>query len=344
MAIETTPPRPYTSSRVKTPRVHWLDNLRTFLIILLIFHHAALEVVQTSLDGGYFLVVPESGDREREGLQGVHVPASQDRRSSTCVDLVWRNLFIRFLQKIGLGEVFDLHDHYKATTRMVGPVGFHYSHLDISRLFRKMVSSRRGFILTACLGVRFYIGHYYRTFVFDIREYPNSPAAFVIAYIAGVGFPSIKQYLLFDLRKSIIAMVHSELFAYVSLGIAQDLMPALGRSIQLRDRFSSIVFFTDPGLNMHTIFYVLWTTFVFHAFVRQASFTKKDWGLWTKHTYPQTYIHILSIVLVLHFLPHSGPLSDVVLQVVIPGTVAILISWAVVLLPILATRSISSRR
>ncbi|PPR04892.1 hypothetical protein CVT26_012714 [Gymnopilus dilepis] len=414
MPSESTPLLDALHLGSRPARIHWLDNLRTCLTILLIFHHTTMEVVQASIVRGYFGSTPKpesvflsiflainktflwglfffvSGYSTRLAIEekeyDYKVFASRLLKIGVPAILwIWfaRDLLVICLRKIGLKNVFDLQNDYVVTTRMVGPVGYvfgllfldavfllsrwigrHFKWLDISSLSKRFASGKRGFIVTAllsidvvliftflsCLGIHLYIGHFYRAFSYDIRVYPNSHATYIISYITGVSFPFIKQYLLFDLRHSITSMVNAELLAYLSMGVCQDLMPALGKSMQLRDiEYEGPIFF-DPGFNLHTAFYVFWTAFVFYmlslstlSVFSQTPLMKKDWGMWTRHTYPQTYIHILPITLVLHFLPSTGALSDLILQILLAGTIALFVSWIAVLLPIFALRLLRMR-
>jgi hypothetical protein len=394
------------------PRIHYLDNLRAVLTILLIFQHSILEVFQSSQGFGWtptpesvflsifvainksillplfffvagystYLSVKEKGghyESLRSRLLKIGLPA-----------LLWvligRTLLYYFLGLIGLGRVFDVSNEYKAQTRMVGPVGFviallifdtiflalhrigqHHPLLHIFRPLKNMTSTGRRFFLTAslswiitlvfayfsCLGVRFYVGRFYRSFVYDIREFPNSPAPFVVAYIAGVSFPFIKQYLVFCLRKSVIALVTSEILAYLSLGIAQHVMPSLWKSIRFRDRFSGPVYFFLPGFNPHTIFYIFWTTLVFYSLsisvisvFAQSPLTKKDWGVWTRHTYPQIYIHMVPIVLAIHILPTWEVMGGILAKSVLVGIIGVACSWVIVLLSTILCDRIATMR
>ncbi|KDR78025.1 hypothetical protein GALMADRAFT_1297911 [Galerina marginata CBS 339.88] len=380
------------------PRIHYLDNLRAVLTILLIFQHSVMEMAQVAVNpskaevlplaifvavnknflwalfffvAGYstYLSLRDKGDDSKFLVSRsikVGLPA--------CLwIIIGRSLLYRFLGALGMGRIFDIDHAYNAQTRMAGPVGFvigllildytyitwrwcarSYPSLAPSKLLSKIASSRRfffsmvvlscGVVITftffSCLGVRFYPSRFYHNFVYDIREYPSTPAPFVIAYIAGVGFTSIQQYLLFSLPKSVAVLAGSELVAYLSLYLAQLFMPVLWRSIQFRDRFIGPIYFADPGFNGHTIFYVLWSAFVLYALAvsvisvfAQSPLTNKNWGMWTRKTYIQTYIHMVPIVLAIYVLPSTGILGEVILKSVLVGIIGVLGSWGIAFLP-----------
>jgi len=274
-----------------------------------------------------------------------------------------------------MGEIFDSDNLYKAETRMAGPVGFvigllilDYTYLAVrwigtrypsasqrpSRIIGRIPSSKGWFFFVvsltidivllftflSCLGVRFYPSKFYHQFVYDIREYPNTPAPFVIAYIAGISFPSIKHLLLLPLDQAIVALPGLGVIAYLTLGIAQHFMPHLWDSIKFRNRFSGSIHFVSGGFNFHTVFYVFWSTSVLYALsisiislFSQSSATRKDWGLWTRQTYVQTFIHMVFIVLAIYVIPAWGIMDNMIVRCLLVGIIAVGGSWAVAFMP-----------
>ncbi|KAF9481082.1 hypothetical protein BDN70DRAFT_876820 [Pholiota conissans] len=196
-----------------------------------------------------------------------------------------------------------------------------------------------GITVGNCFGLRlipFIVRRYYPF------EFPGfgAPVTYIIAYIAGINFPLFNRYILIP-RPSVAVglLVVSELAADLSLGIAQDHWKKLWYFIRVTSDSEGGRWFIDPGFNGHTIFFTLWNPLVFYlisiSFVStfaSASFTRKDWGRWSRHTYIQTFIHMVPVIYTSRFLAGHSSVQHPIVNTVLSGTAGVIGSWAISLL------------
>jgi len=166
---------------------------------------------------------------------------------------------------------------------------------------------------------------------------PAFPISFVIAYLAGLDFLRLKRHLTIRLPNATLLLVASTLVGFLSMGIAQHLSPPLWNYIK-PEQLESKIFLNEGGFNLHTIFYVIWSTFVFFtipvsviSIFAQAPWTRRKWGFWARHTYLQTYINMIPILIAIYYLKGANSLLMKYICVSILGLVG---SWAFVLVPV----------
>ncbi|KAF8957198.1 hypothetical protein BDZ97DRAFT_1847726 [Flammula alnicola] len=370
-------------------RVHYLDNLRAVLTVLLIFHHAAMEAVSSrvhskweSLPLALFITIDSSllwGLFFFVSGYSAYLSLSSKSDSKFLISrtmklglpavlyiLVGRRLLLRSLDACGWEHVFGDYHSVESKARMTGPVAyvffllaFDYAYLaahwigrryaDLTARIQPMpktypvlagISFEFVLFLTfaRALGLGVISTFFYNFFPYDFPGL-GAPATFIVAYVAGVYYPLYEKHLLLSFPAAMITLVGSELLAYFSLGIAQHLWPALWDFIKPiphavvdTPRFA----FVDGGFNLHTLFFTFWSTLVFYALsislvsvFAKSRVLSRDWGLLTKHTYFQTYIHMIPILVMLHLLP-SG--QNPIVKTVLAGVFGVIDSWGVAFL------------
>ncbi|KAF8957191.1 hypothetical protein BDZ97DRAFT_1847707 [Flammula alnicola] len=307
-------------------RIHFLDNLRATLTILLIFHHAVIYATRPSL--GLLRLLDVAGLKDIVG----------DYRSSTAN-----------------GDLQDQEHMYlpflSSTTPIYLPVGwktlahlrFHASR-NQNQGFAKMVFRHPCLFVVLvtlitfgnCFGLRLIPFIVKRHFPLDFPGF-GAPITYVIAYIAGVNFTLVQQYILIaSPAKAIGALVGSALVPYIALGIAQDRFEPLWKFIEPTTDSEGARWFPDPGFNPPTIFFTLWNPTVIYIFsialisvFASLRFTTKNWGVWTRHTYLQTYIHMIPIAMTAYFVRNHPSIEHPIVKSVICGIAGVLGSWGV---------------
>ncbi|KAF8888179.1 hypothetical protein CPB84DRAFT_1964272 [Gymnopilus junonius] len=383
-------------------RVHWVDNLRAVLTILLILHHAALEtgraisprdyskveiiplslfvaVNKSTLFNLFFFVSGHSASLVLKSNQSDYA-FFQSRTLKVGLPALIYGMIGQVMLYFSL--VFsweDIFGSYKALwgfTRLAGPVAyvtilisFDYTYLLI-RFIRRCPGSgssggsyRRGIynkiskilsfpiaigalvfvvflILTFfdCLGVPLSLYPMSIVIPYDIPG-PGAPLSFLFAYLTGVHFLTVKSYINdagFTVNRGYIAFTISLAASFLALGIAQDLSPPLWEFINVGRLFNQTPFFVKGGFNPHTIFFAFWTAFMFFIVTillvyifAEAPWLDRDLGFWTRHTYPQTYINMIPILIAIFYL---RGLHNLVLKWLLVGTAGVISSWLFVLI------------
>ncbi|KAF4623028.1 hypothetical protein D9613_002374 [Agrocybe pediades] len=234
-----------------------------------------------------------------------------------------------------IGNVFRVIEQSRVVGRVAASKFALYSTIAVSAAIHVGCT-----IISIFFVHRMYPEVFYNSFQYDIGEAPSHPVGFIIAYFAGINFRYIKKAISIDHPLS--ALFGTQFAAYASLGIAQHFSSLLWENIKLRD-FSDTSRrdeFIGRGFNFHTLFYVAWSTFVIFALpvtlviaFSKLSFTRKDWGEWTRNTYVQTYIHMIPVLIGVHYIGTGGGFGQFfgegIMKSVLVGCTAIANSWIV---------------
>lgn len=402
MASETTPllgaPVPGPTSERTVQRIHFLDNLRAVLTILLIFHHAAIVASQSSntiitsiynksdfLPLALFIVTNKAflyGAFFFVSGYSIHLALLSKSDSAFFVSrsvktglpallylVLGRKLLIKFLRIIGGKVIFDDLRFNLDANRLEGPGSYVFALLlfDYTYLFgrwagRKWSSASFGrlesrikdsrgwiyailvlsfaFVTSLTLGNCFHL----RIIPFIVRrhypfEFPGygAPITYIVAYVAGINFPLVDRYILISRPAAAVGLlVGSESAAYLSLGIAQDRWEQLWQFIRATRDTEGGRWFVDPGFNGYTTFFTLWNPSVFYflsialiSTFANTPFTNKDWGVWTRHTYIQTYIHMIPVLVTSYILTGHTGVQHPIVKTVLSGIDGVAGSWAV---------------
>ncbi|KAF8172294.1 hypothetical protein BJ912DRAFT_103292 [Pholiota molesta] len=177
-----------------------------------------------------------------------------------------------------------------------------------------------------------------RHYPFEFPGY-GAPITYIVAYIAGINFPLVDKYLHISRPAAAVGLlVGSESAAYLSLGIAQDHWEQLWKFIRATRDTEGGRYFDNPGFNGYTAFFTLWNPSVFYflsialiSTFANTPFTNKNWGVWTRHTYIQTYIHMIPVLVTSYALNQTGhtDLQHPVVKTVLSGISGVAGSWAV---------------
>ncbi len=389
-------------------RVHFLDNLRAVLTVLLIFHHAAIFSARGILTPPYYRnsnILPlalfittnksflyqtfffVSGYSIRLGLAAKSDSAFFVSRTLTTglPALIWllfgRKLTVHLLLNI-FGEHafghFGLFGSNISNGQLEGPGSyvstlliFDYIYLfsrftgrrwpttSLYHLEAKIMASRKkalaivslsfilitGITIGNCFRLRFIPSIHTRYYPFEYPGFGN-PVAYIVAYIAGVNFPIVKHYILTSrVRAAMYHLVGSEAAAYITLGIAQDLSDNIWYFIMPAFNDEGARFFNQPGLNSHTIFFILWSLLVLYfisisliSVFAHAPVLQKNFGVLTEHTYLQTFIHMIPIALIGNLL-HKWSFTNIpVVKAVISASGGTIISWTLAVAFVLMRR------
>lgn len=393
MASET---GPLLGSSISTPvtalssltRVHFLDNLRTTLTIILIFHHAVLETTTERWIDSKATLLPLSLFTKVNTValwvsfffvSGYSTSLSLDSKSDLdhfksrtlktglpaliygTIGQVFLFLFLAF----GWEAIFGSYKAAWAFMRLSGPIPyvvllmlFEYAYLFIRWSARRLSYTtpiepigRRNFIIILitssilliaftyleCIkqGIPIQIIWYFMMIGYEVPT-PDAPVAYIIAYTAGIYFISVRKYAMLSSSKQAWTAFSVALFtAYLTMGIAQDLFPPLWESVRIRMPFESHEIFWMGGFNWHTAFFILWDAVIVYtipiflvAGFAHTSWTKKEWGIWARKTYFQTYIHMIPILMAIY---HLQDVQNRILKSMLVGLLGVLGSWAMAL-------------
>ncbi|KDR70720.1 hypothetical protein GALMADRAFT_254753 [Galerina marginata CBS 339.88] len=400
---------PVPATAVPTPhRVHFLDNLRATLTILLILHHSALETVYkrnysdqytksqllpfslfTAINKSYLwsLFFFTSGYSTSLSL----LSKSSDRhflKSRTLkiglpalVYAYGGHLILFLYLAFGWEDIFGSYKAGWAFIRLSGPIDYvaillvlDYIHLCVrwtrrrwperfaiisnSRIFNLLRPTSRlrfytlvtsfmtilvVFTFLSCIGIHLPPNVIFFAFPYD-HPGVDVPLSGVIAYLTGVHFSSIRRYLTIKPSLAYATLFLSTFVAYLSMAVVQSISPPLWRFIELPTLFSSIYFFIDGGFNPHTIFFTFWNALVFLtipisliSIFAQAPWATRDWGFWTRHTYTQTYINMIFILIAIH---RFQSIHNLFIRTVLVGIFGVIGSWLMVYTPILTLRAV----
>lgn len=407
----TTGPSP--SGKNDTNRIHFVDNLRAVLTVLLIFHHAAIFSARDSipirtptyqnsniLPLALFITTNKSFLYQAFFFvsgYSIHLGLVSKSDSTFFVSrtlktglpaLIWlsfaRKLTVGFLVLIFGKHAFGRFGKFGTESgngQLEGPgsyvftlllfdyiylfirlAGRQWPAISLSSLEAQIKASRRkvlslmalSFILVTgitignCFHLRLIPFIYRRQYPFEFPGFGN-PVAYIVAYIAGINFPIVNHYILTSrVRVAVGQLVGSEAAAYVTLGIAQHLWSDVWKFIRpgwatFDDEGAR--YFHNPGLNLQTIFFSLWSPLVFYLITiplvsvfAYAPVLQKNWGVLTEHTYLQTFIHMIPIALAGHFLSKWSATDIPIVKAVISASCGVIVSWALAFTFVLVRR------
>ncbi|KJA26660.1 hypothetical protein HYPSUDRAFT_36378 [Hypholoma sublateritium FD-334 SS-4] len=376
-----------SSARNSSNRIHFVDNLRAVLTVLLIFHHAAIFSARDSirkpnyqnsnlLPLALFITTNKSFLYQSFFFvsgYSIHLALASKSDLTFFVSRTLKTgvpalIWLRFRSVLGTRQaegpgsyVFTLllFDYIYLSIRFAGRK---WPAISLSRLEAQIKASHRkvlaltalSFILVTgitignCFHLRLIPFIYRRYYPFEFPGFGN-PVAYIIAYIAGVNFPIVKRYILTSrVRVAVGYLVGSESAAYITLGIAQHLCSDIWEFIKPTFNDEGARYFDNPGLNLQTIFFSLWSPLAFFLITISlvsvfacAPALQKKWGVLTEHTYLQTFIHMIPIALAGHLLSKWSVTDIPVVKAVISASCGVIISWALAIVFVLVRRRYS---
>lgn len=358
-----------TTSHQKT--LHSLDNLRTLLTVILVFHHAAYRISPAQQDilaifhlinrsalwALFFFVSGRSAGLSLSRLSDYHFFLSRMMKVAIpgwLFAVVLRPFLIKVLSS-QWKEIFGLPG---MSTPLSGPAAYILILLVLDSLlilyrwfernfpgllpskflYRLQPTSEQHFtkivasVLTTLVAWRFIHSSLNQTdfrilhlHIIDTNDEPgaDAPLSYIIAYLVGVNFDHFKRYIIMDLPAAYISLFISLLSAYATMWL-----------------YLSIIIWNFPGLRfrltVHNLLFAFWDTYLFYtipipliSIFSEASWATRDWGVLAKHTYIQSYINMVPVMLALSWFNWVETRG---FRAIIVGLVGVVASWMIMLI------------
>ncbi|EAU81647.2 hypothetical protein CC1G_02663 [Coprinopsis cinerea okayama7 len=143
---------------------------------------------------------------------------------------------------------------------------------------------------------------------------PVAPFQYIFAYMAGARLYKWQNHILIPYNYAVPAFALSLVTSLGTFILAHEYSPSLQKLLDLNTPSAIHPSFVDGGFNLHTLFYAVWTTCSFVAIsltlvsiFAHSGWTRRDWGVVTKHCYLPVWLHMLPIaVLTRSFAADEG--------------------------------------
>ncbi|KAF8877743.1 hypothetical protein CPB84DRAFT_1794708 [Gymnopilus junonius] len=336
----------------RSQRLHYLDNLRALLTVILIFHHAVYRISPAQQDilaifhlinrsalwALFFFVSGRSAGLALSRLSdyqfflsralssqwkvvfggpGMSTPLSGPA-AYILILLILDSLLLLFRWAERIHPEFIPS---KFLNRLQPTSERHFTNI-VALVLTTLVAWR--FIHSSLNQLDFRILHLH---IIDTNDEPgaDAPLSYIVAYLFGLNFDRFKKYIIMDLPAAYISLFISLFAAYATMWL-----------------YLSIIIWQFPGsrfrLTTHNFLFAFWDTYLFYtipvpliSIFSEASWATRDWGVLVKHTYIQSYLNMIPVLLALHWFKwvESWPW-----RAVIAGSIGVMASWLVMLLSV----------